>query len=134
MPVPAAMPKVTCPIKDAMLVFTAGSSNGRAAYVVKGKGYMVQMGPVSAQVMSHSYRFPAFFVNSSFDLYTDSYYIFKAHQVIETVPCIGTGNDQIKMRFQQIQNTIHHRKLLCFVDHMRIHFDLPGPLADSNDS
>ena len=74
-----------------------------------------------------------FFVNSSFNLNTDSHYIFKAHQVIEAVPCIGTGNGQIKMLFQQIQNAIHQRKLLCFVDHIRTHFDLPCSLADSNE-
>ena len=27
------------PLKDAPLIFTDGSSNGRAAYVVDGKGY-----------------------------------------------------------------------------------------------
>lgn len=47
-------------IKDVMLVFTAGSSNGRAAFVVNGKGYVVQMAPVSAKVTSYSYGFPAF--------------------------------------------------------------------------
>lgn len=36
-------------IKDAMLVFTDGSSSGRVAYVTNGKGYVVQTTPVSAQ-------------------------------------------------------------------------------------
>lgn len=46
-------PKVSMkdPIKDAMLVFSDGSSNGRAAYVVDGKGYAVQTAPASVQLV-----------------------------------------------------------------------------------
>ena len=29
------------PLKDALLIFTDGSSNGRAAYIIDGKGYGV---------------------------------------------------------------------------------------------
>ena len=39
------------PIKDALLIFTDGSSNGKAAYVVNGKGHVVQTEPASAQIV-----------------------------------------------------------------------------------
>lgn len=71
------------------------------------------------------------FCKQLFNLYTDSHYSFKALQTIETVPCIGTGNDQIEMLFQQIQNVTHQRKVPCFVGHRRVHSGLPGPLTDS---
>lgn len=34
-----------------MLVFTDGSSNGRAPYVVNGKDYVVQTAPASTQIV-----------------------------------------------------------------------------------
>lgn len=44
---------------------------------------------------------------------------------------IGTNNNQVKM-FQRIQDAIHKRKLPCFVEHIRAHSNLPGPLAEGN--
>lgn len=46
-------PKVVAkdPLKDAMLIFTDGSSNGRATYVVNGEGHVVQRESASAQVV-----------------------------------------------------------------------------------
>lgn len=38
-------------LKDTLLIFTDGSSNGRAAYVVNGEGHEVQTEPASAQVV-----------------------------------------------------------------------------------
>lgn len=78
------------PIKDAMLVFTDGSSNGRAADVINGKGYIVQTTPASTQIIELRAMTMVFQIlkDSSFNLYTDSHYIHRALQVIETVPCI----------------------------------------------
>lgn len=39
------------PIKDVVLVFTDASSNGRAAYIINGKGYIVQTTLASAQIV-----------------------------------------------------------------------------------
>ena len=46
-------PKVVAkdPLKDAMLIFTEGSSNGRAVYVVNGEGHVVQTELASAQIV-----------------------------------------------------------------------------------
>lgn len=38
------------PLKDARLIFTAGSSNGRVAYVIDGKGHVVHTDPASVQI------------------------------------------------------------------------------------
>ena len=46
-------PKVVAkdPVKDAMLIFTDGSSNGRAVYVVNGEGLIMQTELASAQIV-----------------------------------------------------------------------------------
>ena len=82
------------PLRDAMLIFTASSSDGRAAYVVDGKGYIIQTELVSAQIVGLQTVAVVFqfFADKAFNLYTDSHYIFKALQVIETVACNGTSN------------------------------------------
>ena len=73
------------------------------------------------------------FADKAFNLYTYNQYIFfNTLQVLETVPCIGTSNKQVKMLFQQIQNAIQQRKLPCFVGHIRAHSNLPSPLAEGN--
>lgn len=132
-------PKVVVkdPIKGAMLFFTGGSANERAVYVLNGRGYIVQTAPAPAQIVELQAAPMVFqlFVNSLFNLYTDSYYIFGVLQVIETVPCIGTNNGQVRMLFQQIQDAIQQRKLPCFfVDYIVAHSSLPGPLMDGNAS
>lgn len=73
---------------------------------------------------------------SLFTLYTDCLYLYisRAHQAIETVPCIGSSNGHVRMLFHQIQDVIHQRKLLCFVGLIRAHSYLPGPIADGNAS
>ena len=44
-------PNMKDPLQDAMLIFTDGSSNRRAAYAVDGKGYIVQTDLASAQIV-----------------------------------------------------------------------------------
>ena len=50
---PFIFPKIVTkdPLKDAMLVFTDGSSNGRATYIANDRGCVVQMDAVSAQLV-----------------------------------------------------------------------------------
>ena len=81
-----------------------GFSNGEAAYVVNGKGHVVQTEPASAQIVELWAVALIFknFANNAFNLYTDSRYIYEALQILETVSYIGTSNEQIKILFQQI--------------------------------
>lgn len=66
-------------LKDAMLISTDGSSNGRAAYVADGKGYVVQTDLASVHIVELRAVAVLFqlFANKAFNLYTDSHYIFK---------------------------------------------------------
>ena len=92
------------PIKDALLIFTDGSSNGKAAYVANGKGHAVHTEPASAQIdeLQAVSLVLKNFANEAFNLYTDSWYIYKALEILETVPYIGSRNKQVKILFQQI--------------------------------
>lgn len=85
-----------------MLFFAEGSSHGRAAYVVKGKGYIVQITPAFSPIAELRAIAMVFhlFQNNLFNLYTDSDYIFKAIQGLETVPYIKMSNDQVRFLFQ----------------------------------
>lgn len=38
--------------------------------------------------------------NNAFTLYTDSHYLFKALQILETVLCTGASNKKVKMLFR----------------------------------
>ena len=62
-----------------MLVFTDGSSNGKAAYVLDREDYVVQTNPASAQIVELWAVAIVFqlLINDSFNLYTDSHYVFK---------------------------------------------------------
>ena len=66
------------PLKDTMLIFAEGSSNGRAAYAADGKGYVVQTDPASAQIVQLPLDAIVFqlYAGKAFDLYRDSQYHF----------------------------------------------------------
>ena len=61
------------PLKDALLIFTVGSSNSRAVYVVNGEGHVVQTEFASAQTVKLQAVAIVFqlLANRVFNLYTD---------------------------------------------------------------
>lgn len=65
------------PIKNAVLVFTDGSSNGRATYVIGDQPHVILSPPASAQVVELRAVSAVFQTLHSvpFNLYTDSYYV-----------------------------------------------------------
>ena len=64
-------------------------------------------------------------------MYTDSHYVAKTLQVLETVVYVDTANVQVKL-FLQILQRIHDRKHPYFVGHIGAHTGSPGPLAAGN--
>ena len=72
-------------LKDAMLIFTDGSSNEKAEYVVDDKGYGVWTDPASAQIVGLWAIAVVMQLNAenAFNLNADSHYIVKALQVTE---------------------------------------------------
>lgn len=65
------------PIKNAVLAFTDGSSNGNATYIIDDVSHVISLPPASAQVIELQAVSVVFQTLSSvpFNLYTDSHYI-----------------------------------------------------------
>ena len=98
-----------------LLVSPDGFSNRKAAYVIVGKEYVVQSDSSSAQIVELQAVVIVFqlLINDSFNLYTESHYVFRAPQVLEIVPYIGISSNQVKMLFKQIQSAIHFKESHC---------------------
>lgn len=64
------------PIKDAQVVFTDGSSNGTAAYVIQGWSQVLYMPPASTHIVELRAVAAVFktMAHCPFNLYTDSHY------------------------------------------------------------
>lgn len=122
------------PLMEGITVFTDGSSNGVAAYVAQGAPTRWQTPYASAQEVELAAvcRVLEEYNCTPLNLYSDSQYIVRGLQVIETVPFIGTSNSNIQMLFRKIQGLLHSRAKKCYFGHLRAHTSLPGPLVEGN--
>lgn len=128
-------PKITTrgPLREALTVFTDGSSNGNAAYTVNSQTQIIQTPYTSAQlvelcaVLAVLQTFDAHPVN----IYTDSAYIAQSVPLLETAPFIKPSSTAISL-FLQVQMAIQARTCPFFIGHLRAHTGLPGPLSKGN--
>lgn len=120
------------PIPVASLVLTDGTSNGTAVYIVDGQQQILYTPPASAQVVALRASVLQKLNTQPFHLYTDSQYTARALQVIELVPQIETSNTEVQALFIQIQKNLQARTQPCYIEHIRAHSGLPGPLAQGN--
>lgn len=122
------------PVKNAVLVFTDGSSNGRATYVIGDQPHVISSPPASAQVVKLRAVSAVFQALHSvpFNLYTDSHYVAQSIDKLETITSIKTHNNEIQSLFIQIQTLIRRRTYPCVIGHIRAHSGLPGPLTKVN--
>ena len=93
------------PIDNTLTVFTDGSSNGKAAYVIGSHVHSLEFLPASAQIIVLHAVAAVFEMlkNQAFNLYTDSQYIAHGLQLLEIVPFLDTANSQILQLFMHIQ-------------------------------
>lgn len=123
------------PLHTAVVLFTDGSSNGRAVLVTPTETKVWQLDSCSAQEVELFAVYQAFLLFSSpFNLYSDSQYVVHVLAVLETVPLITTSNRAVFQLFQNIQQLLQQRRSPCFIGHIRGHSSLPGPLALGNAS
>ena len=122
------------PVPNALTVFTDGSSNGIAAFVINDQPTSWQTVYTSAQEVELCAVYEVCLKCNSqlFNLFTDSKYIAHALQYIETVPFISTVNSNIQQLLRAVQSLIQQRSLPCFFGHLRAHTGLPGPLSAGN--
>ncbi|KAI5146465.1 hypothetical protein MUG91_G583n1 [Manis pentadactyla] len=118
------------PIEGAPTIFTDGSSNGTAVYVVHSKVFSHCTTPASAQVVElRAVALVLLHFSSSFNLYSDSQYVVNAVSRLETVPLIDTSTTAIQQLFVQIQSLLQQRTEHCYIGHICAHTMLPGPLT-----
>ena len=90
-------PKVTSktPLLEGTLVFTDGSSTGKAAYVVQDQVTSVQSPYSSAQLVELFAVLQVFKMlpMTPFNLYTDSAYIAHPVPILETVPFVKVSTN-----------------------------------------
>ena len=121
------------PLEKGTTVFTDGSSNGIASLVIENQSYYCQTSHSSAQEVELFAALQALQrVPQSFNLYSDSHYVVRALSVIETVPLTGASKASIQTSFLKIQDLIRTRTHPCFLEHIRAHTALPGPLTVRN--
>ena len=124
---------VSQPLADALTVFTDGSSNGIASLIIQDNTTTWHTNYKSAQEVELFAVFQALLqISAPFNLYSDSQYIIRALNTIETVPFTGTLNSTIQTLFHDIQHLICSRVNKCYFGHIRAHSGLPGPLARGN--
>lgn len=130
-------PKIikTAPLANALNIFTDGSSNGTAVYIIEGnKPYVLKTPSASAQIVELRAVAAVFaaVLNAAFNLYTDSQYTAKALPILESVSYIHTANSVIQALLAQIQLALHNRTHPCYIGHIRAHSGLPSPLTKNN--
>ena len=125
---------VSQPLKDAVTIFTDGSSNGKAAYVINDNVISWFTGCSSAQEVELCAVFAVLqhFASEPLNVFSDSHYVVRALNQLETVPFIHTVNSVIQQLFRDIQALLHQRIHKCFFGHIRAHSGLPGALASGN--
>ena len=119
------------PLDYAALVFTDGSSNGKATYQIDHVKKVIDTCQTSAQraeLIAVTEVFKQ--VPKPFNLYSDSQYVTRLFPAIETV--VLSPSSTIVSLLQQLQQVIRKRTAKYFVGHIRSHSGLPGPLTKGN--
>ena len=85
---------VSQPLKDAVTVCTDGSSDGKAAYVINDTVTSWFTGCSSAQEVALCAMFAVLqhFASEPLNVFSDSHYVVRALNQLETVPFIHTVN------------------------------------------
>nr|XP_027787622.1 uncharacterized protein Ervk-19 [Marmota flaviventris] len=119
--------------QPAALVFTDGSSNGRASLVINDETYVQQTEETSAQRAEIIAVIMAFthLKDQMFNLYTDSQYIVEIFPHIETAS-LPQHKTTIFHHLNSLQKFISDRQHPYFIGHIRGHSNLPGELSQSN--
>ena len=107
---------VSQPLTDTVTVFTDGSSNGKAAYVINDTVTSWFTGCSSAQEVELCAVFAVLqhFASEPLNDFSDSHYVVRALNQLETVPFIHTVNSVIQQLFRDIQALLYQRIYKCF--------------------
>ena len=107
------------PLHNAVLVFTGGSSKGRAGYLINNQQVIIKTPGLSAQLAELTAVLNVFqSVHEAFNIFTDSLYVAQlAVPLLETCG-IFNFNTPAGSLFSQLQNIILARKHLFHIGHI----------------
>lgn len=132
---PIVFPKVIAsePLKGAPNVFTDGSKTGCGAYMVEGQEPVLRQFHVnSPQIVELKIVIEVFeHCSFAFNLLSDSHYVVNAVKTLELAGPIKSAST-VCAQLQKLQDLIWHRKERFYIQHIRAHTGLPGPLSEGN--
>jgi hypothetical protein len=115
------------------LIFTDGSSKGRAGYLINNQQSIIETPGLLAQLAKLTAVLKVFqSVHEAFNIFTDSLYVTQSVLLLETCGTFHFNTPSGSL-FSELQNIILPRKNLFYIGHKRSHSGLPGPLAKGND-
>ena len=131
---PVIFPKVTAntPIKGAIDIYTDGSKTGIGSYVINEKAVRLQFTPGAPQlveclvVLEVFKRFPM-----PINIISDSVYVVNAVLALETAGNFKQSSPVSEI-LMKIQNCILMREHPFYIQHIRAHTSLPGPMVKGN--
>lgn len=133
---PVIFPKMTAaaPIAGAANIFTDGSKTGCGAYMIEHQDpVQFQYQPGSPQIIECKIVLEVFRnCPFSFNLISDSAYVVNAVKALEVAGPIKPNSTVCKL-LQELQKLIWHRDQKFFIQHIRAHTNLPGPLSKGNE-
>ena len=132
---PVIFPKVTAskPISGALDIYTDGSKTGVGAYVVNSqKPVLFQYNPGTPQLTECKIVLEVFKAfKESFNLVSDSAYVVNAVRALEIAGPIRPTSPVCTILLE-LQKLIWKRTHKFFIQHIRAHSTLPGPMAERN--
>ena len=109
------------PLYNALLIFTDGSSKGRAGYLINNQQVIIKTPGLSAQLAELTAVLNVFqSVNEAFNIFTDSLYVAQSIPLLETCGTFNF-NTPAGFLFSQLQNIILARKHSFYLFFLKIY-------------
>lgn len=132
---PVIFPKITAsePLSGALDIYTDGSKTGVGAYMVDSQEpVLIQYSPGTPQITECKIVLEVFKrFHDSFNLISDSAYVVNAVRSLEIAGPIRSTSTVCQILLE-LQNLIWARKNKFFIQHIRAHTNLPGPMTSNN--
>jgi hypothetical protein len=107
------------PLYNALLIFTDGSSKGRAGYLINNQQVIIETSGLLAQLAELTAAVLKVFqsVHETFNIFTDSLYVAQSVPLLETCGTFNFNTPSGSL-FSELQNIVLARKNLFYIDHI----------------
>ena len=105
------------PLHNALLIFTDGSSKGRAGYLINNQQVVIETPGLSTQLAELTAVLNVFQpINSTFNPFTDRLYVAESAPLLETCDTFNFNTPSGSL-FSELQHFILARKIPFYVGH-----------------